>query len=122
MPLARPLTTQDVVAVVHVNEPGVEVTVYNVIASPLSTAAAHETVADKSPRVAVTKVGADGLVAGMAALDAPPVPAPITLRATTENVYDVPLVKPVKVHVVGSKPLISARTVHVASDGVAVTM
>jgi hypothetical protein len=42
----RPVTVQEVVAVVHVNEPGEDVTVYPVIAvSPVTDGAVQDTVA-----------------------------------------------------------------------------
>ena len=46
VPLVRPVTAQEVVAVVHVYPPGDEVTVYPVIAEPpLLAGAVHDTVA-----------------------------------------------------------------------------
>jgi hypothetical protein len=57
---------QLVVAVVQVNEPGVEVTVYPVIAEPFaSVEAVHETVAWPLPATALTEVGALGTPAGV---------------------------------------------------------
>lgn len=70
-------------------------------ASPLSPAAVHEIVAWVLPRVADTVPVINGTPAGMIefeALDAKELP--MMLVATTVNVYDVPLVKPVTVQLV----------------------
>jgi len=70
---------QLVVAVVHENEPGDEVTVYPVIAEPpVLDGADHETTTEESPKTPDTPVGAPGTVAGTTdvdAVDAEPVPA-----------------------------------------------
>ena len=67
----RPVTVQLVVAVVHVNEPGEDVTVYPVTAlPPFDAGADHETTTDESPNAPDTPVGTPGTVAGTTALDA----------------------------------------------------
>ena len=102
MPFVSPVTVHEVVAVVQVKPPGDEVTVEPVIAlPPLDTGAVQETSAEESPNTPDTPVGAPGTVAGVTApeaLDATPVPA--ALVAVTVNVYEVPFVRPVTVHVV----------------------
>ena len=66
VPLVRPVTAHDVVAVVHVNEPGDEVTVYPVIvAPPLLAGAVHDTVAWAAPETPTTEVGAPGTASGV---------------------------------------------------------
>jgi hypothetical protein len=76
-------------AVVHVNEPGVEVTVYELIAAPpVDTGAVHDTTdwAFAAP-VALTAVGAPGTVDGTTAADADEAePVPETFVAVTLNV------------------------------------
>jgi len=64
---------------------------------PLDAGAVKVTVACALPAVAITPVGASGTVQGVTALDAPDAaPVPMLFVAVTVNVYDVPLVKPVK--------------------------
>ena len=66
-----------------------------IAAPPFDVGAVNATDALPSPAVAVTAVGADGVVAGVTALlgvDAALVP--IALVAVTVNVYAVPLVRP----------------------------
>jgi hypothetical protein len=76
-------------AVVHVNEPGVEVTEYELIAAPpVDTGAVHDTTdwAFAAP-VALTAVGAPGTVDGTTAADADEAePVPETFVAVTLNV------------------------------------
>ena len=44
VPFVRPVTVHEVVAVLHVNEPGAEITVYELIAAPpFETGAVHDT-------------------------------------------------------------------------------
>ena len=77
VPLVRPVTVQLVVAVVQVNEPGDEVTVYPVIAEPPEEAAVHDTVTCVLPELPDTEVGAPGTAVGVTAedaLEAEPVP------------------------------------------------
>lgn len=75
------------VALVHVKEPGLEVTVYSVIALPLAPAPDHETDTSVSPRVPVTVVGGVGKPAGVTPLDAAEATEfPTMLVATTVNV------------------------------------
>jgi len=78
----------EVVAVVQVNEPGEDVTVYPVIAEPpLLEGAVHDTVACVELNTPETAVGTPGTVAGTTvpdALDAAPVPPPFV--AVTVNV------------------------------------
>ena len=86
-PLVKPFTVHEVEAEVQVNEPGVDVTVYAVTASPLLTDAVHETSALKSPRVAVGDVGASGAFAGVKAEEADEAKeSPMVFVALTVNV------------------------------------
>jgi len=88
VPFVRPVTVQLVVAVVHENEPGDDVTVYPVIAEPpVLDGVDHETTTDESPNTPMTPVGTPGTVAGTTdddAVDAEPVPA--LFVAVTVNV------------------------------------
>ena len=88
MPFVRPVTVQLIVDVVHVNEPGNEVTVYEVIdAPPVEKGADQETSTDASLLVPITPVGTPGTVAGLTAKEASDgVPAPTTFVAVTVNV------------------------------------
>jgi hypothetical protein len=75
-------------AVLAVIPPGVEVTVYPVIAlPPLSAGAVQLTPAEAFPAVAVTLVGAPGTAIGVTLLDAAEAgPSPAAFVATTVNV------------------------------------
>jgi hypothetical protein len=86
-------------APVAVMLPGLEVTVYEVIAlPPFEAGGVKLTVACALPAVAVPIVGAPGTVAGVTLLDAADAgPVPIALVAVTVKVYVVPFVKPVTV-------------------------
>jgi hypothetical protein len=66
---------------------------------PLFTGAVHATVADCTPAVALTPVGAPGGPAvGVTAFDcADTGPDPAALEACTVNVYEVPTVSPATV-------------------------
>jgi hypothetical protein len=65
---------------------------------PLDDGALHDTAAWVLPAVALTSVGAPGVVTGVIALDALDAElAPAPFVAVTVNVYWVPLVKPVNV-------------------------
>ncbi len=66
------------------------------IAEPPSNAgAAHVAVAEASAAVAATLVGASGMVIGVIALDGADIAlVPAALVAVTENVYDVPYMRP----------------------------
>ena len=92
----------EVVAVVHVNEPGEDVTVYPVISDPpVLDGADHETATEESPKTPDTPVGAPGTVAGTTASEAVDVePVPALLEAFTVNVYEVPLVRPLTAQLV----------------------
>ena len=101
VPLANPVTVHDVaVVVVHESAPGDEVTVYPVIGDPpFDTGAFQVTVASAFPGVALTLVGAPGIVRGVMdvdSTDAGELPAAFT--AITVKVYAVPLLNPEKVH------------------------
>jgi len=101
VPLVRPVTVHEVIAVVHVNEPGAEITVYELIeAPPFETGAVHDTTDDAfAALVALTAVGAPGTVDGTTADDAVEAePVPDAFVAITVNAYDVPLVRPATVH------------------------
>jgi hypothetical protein len=101
VPFVRPVTVHDVVAVIHVNPPGDEVTEYEVISlAPLDAGAFHATRTEESPKVPTTEVGGAGTLAKLIGVDgkeADPVPA--TLVAVTVNEYATPLVRPVIVQV-----------------------
>ena len=101
---------------VHVKEPGVEVTRYDVGVPP--GPAATVTTADETPASAVGAGGVPGIagcgVTGSDAEDAADVPPPFV--AVALNVYDVPFVKPVTVQS-PDEPV----TVHVKEPGVEVT-
>ena len=108
----------EVVAVVHANEPGDDVTVYEEIAAPpLRTGADHDTTDDAlAPPAAEIPVGAPGTVDGITAADtAEAAPVPDTFVAVTLNVYEVPFVRPDTVHDV-------VVVVHVNEPGVEVTV
>jgi len=79
---------QFVVAVVHVKEPGDDVTVYPVTKPPpLSVGVAQETRTDASPNTTTTSIGAPGTVVGTTAPDAPEAePVPALFIAVTVNV------------------------------------
>ena len=65
---------------------------------PFEAGADHETRAEMFAGVAITAVGAAGTTRGVTAEDtAEAGPAPRTFRATTVNVYAVPLVSPLTV-------------------------
>jgi len=65
---------------------------------PFDAGAVKDIVVCALPAVAVPIVGAPGVVAGITLLDAAEaVPVPVALVAVTENVYAVPLVRPVTV-------------------------
>ena len=115
--MVRPVTAQLVVAVVHENEPGDDVTVYPVIAEPpVLDGADHETVTEESPNTPDTPLGAPGTVAGTTDADAEEAePVPALFVAVTENVYEVPLVRPITVQVV-------VAVVHVNEPGDDVTV
>ena len=100
VPFVRPRTVHEVEAVVQVNEPGFEVTVYRLIAAPLLAGAVQETNAEASiAPVATTEDGASGTAEGTTDNDAEEaVPVPDTFVAVTVNEYDVPFVRPETVH------------------------
>jgi len=99
---AVPFESPDIVigldAAEPVKPPGVDVAVYEVIALPPFDAGAEKfTVAEASPAVAVTPVGAPGgvTVEGVTLFEAADAgPVPIALVAFTLNVYAVPFVSP----------------------------
>jgi len=85
---------------VAVTPPGLEITVYPIIALPPSEAGAVKlTVACAFPIVAVTPVGVPGAVGcGVTLLEASDAePVPMAFAAVTLNVYAVPFVRPVMV-------------------------
>jgi len=103
VPFVRPDTVQVVVAVEHVNEPGVEVTVYELIeAPPLLTGAVQDTTDWVLVfEVPDTEVGAPGTVEGTTATEAvEAAPVPLAFVAVTVNVYEVPFVRPATVQLV----------------------
>jgi len=92
----RPVTVHEVVAVVHVNPPGDDVTVYAVMALPPSeTGTDQVTTTEDAPDTPETDRGALGVVAGVIEeVGLADIPAPFLLMATTEKVYAVPFVNP----------------------------
>ena len=87
--MVSPVTVQLVVAAEHVKPPGEEVAVYPVIAEPPLLTGAVQDTTDwvLALEVAVTLVGAPGVVAGMAAADAADAgPVPVVLVAVTVKV------------------------------------
>jgi hypothetical protein len=78
LPVLSPVMVHPGVVLVHVNPPGEEVAVYNVIADPpLLPGALHVTAAEViDATVAFTFVGAPGGAAGTTALDTPAGPDP----------------------------------------------
>jgi hypothetical protein len=88
LPLVRPVTVQLMVDVVQVNEPGDEVTVYEMIAAPpVVNGADQETVTEESSLVPMSPVGTPGTVAGETAADeSDAAPAPTAFVAETLNV------------------------------------
>jgi len=118
VPFVSPDTTIGLCDPVAVAPPGDAVTVYEEIGEPFAPAPENAIVACASPGVAVTVVGADGSPAGITADDAVDASEfPTELTATTENVYEVPFVSPVTLHVV-----FGAVAVHVLLPGLEVTM
>jgi hypothetical protein len=99
VPLVSPVTVIGEPPPVAVNPPIFEVTVYVVIADPpLETGGVKDMVAWPLPATAVTPVGAPGIAAGVTELLATElVLVPIAFVAVTENVYAVPLLRPVRV-------------------------
>ena len=88
MPFVKPVTLQEVVALVQVNPPGDEVTVYPVIAlPPLDPGALQLTIDEALAIVPETLVGAPGTVLGVTPKDAAEAAEfPAALVATTVNV------------------------------------
>lgn len=88
VPLAKPVTVNGEAPPVAVKPPGLEVTVYDVIAEPpLFIGGVNETVACPFPPVAVPIVGASGTFAGVTELlVAEATLVPIALVAVTVNV------------------------------------
>ena len=85
---------------------------------PLDAGAVQFTVAEASPAVADTPVGAPGTVDGVTALEGADAGlGPLALLATTVNVYEVPFVNPPTVAVVAP-----AAAEAVAPPGDAVTV
>ena len=84
----------------HTIPPGVDVTVYAVIGSPLSADAVHVTRLDASPVAATTFVGTLGNAAGVAIAELAEDVVPASFVAVTTTVYFVPLVNPLMVQLV----------------------
>ena len=102
VPFVRPCTVQlRAPFVVHVFEPGEDVTMYPVTdAPPLSAGAVQDTTDETfAVDVAETAVGTPGAVAGTAAAEAvEAAEVPEAFVAVTLNVYEAPLVRPVTLH------------------------
>jgi hypothetical protein len=99
VPFVSPVTVSGEAGPLEVKPPGVDVTVYEVIAAPPSlTGAVNVIVACKSPAVATTEVGASGTVTVATAFDGSDgSELPAALFAITVNVYVSPDVNPVTV-------------------------
>jgi hypothetical protein len=99
VPLVSPVTVMGLAAPFAVILPGVEVTVYPVIADPpLLVGAVNVTVARAFPAVAVPIVGAPGPVEGVTEFEGELGKLlPVAFVAITVKVYAVPLVSPVTV-------------------------
>ena len=83
----RPVTVQLVVEVEQVNDPGEEVTVYDVMTlPPVLDGAVQDTVIEESPNAEVTAVGTPGTDAGTTAVDDVSGPDPTAFTARTEKV------------------------------------
>ena len=121
VPFVNPVTVHVAAlpAAVHVAPPGLAVTVYPVRPPvPSETGAVHDTATWPLPGSPNTSVGAPGNAYGVTADEALlALELPYALVAITVNVYAVPFVNPVTVHVVA--PL---DQVHVAPPGLAVTV
>ena len=118
VPFVRPVTVHEVAGLVtvQVRLPGVEVTVYEAGAPPVP--AATVTVAEPSPPTAVGVGGVPGAAIGLTLFDADdPLEVPPALAAVAENVYGVPVVRPVTVQEVAG-----LVTVQVLLPGVEVTV
>jgi len=106
---------------VQVLLPGAEVTVYLIIAEPLSESGAPHDKAATVPggdTAAATETGLDGTVAGVTEAEAGEAgPLPTALLAVTVILYEVPLFSPVIVHEVAGP-----ATRQVPLPGLAVTV
>ena len=69
MPLVSPVTVMGLALPVAVMPPGDAVTVYELMAAPFDAGAVKLTLADPSPREALTPVGAPGTVAAFATVN-----------------------------------------------------
>ena len=100
MSLVSPVTVQVVVMVVQVRPPGVEVTVYPVMAEPPSETGAVQVTVDAVfwPEFAAAPVGAPGTVAGVTDTGGEGLPTFTAFSAVTVKAYEVPLVSPVMSH------------------------
>jgi hypothetical protein len=92
VPLVKPDTVSGLDEPDAVNEPGLDVAVYDVIAlPPLDEGAVNVTLVLALPAVAVPMVGAPGTVIAVIELDAlDAAPVPTAFVALTVKVYDVP--------------------------------
>lgn len=99
VPFVKPVTFIGELTPVAVKLPGLDVTVYKVIAlPPLLAGATNATLAEVFPAAATTAVGASGTVTGVTAVEAvEAAELPTAFVATTVKVYDIPFVKPVTV-------------------------
>ncbi|GAA0937135.1 hypothetical protein GCM10009557_95810 [Virgisporangium ochraceum] len=75
---------------------------------PLLAGGVNATLAEASPRVPVTPVGAPGTAAGVTlVLAADAAEVPVALVAVTVNVYGVPFVRPVTTHGLAEQDAVS---------------
>lgn len=99
VPFVKPVTFIGELTPVAVKLPGLDVTVYKVIAlPPLLAGATNATLAEVLPAAATTAVGASGTVTGVTAVEAvEATELPTAFVANTVKVYDIPFIKPVTV-------------------------
>ena len=108
--MVKPVTVIGEALPVPINPPGLEVTVYPVMAEPPVSGAVNDTVACLLPAVTKTVVGTPGTVAGVIEVEGfEAFPCPTAFLAFTVNVYGVPLVKPETVADVAGKFTVAVR-------------
>jgi hypothetical protein len=112
-----------VLVAVQVLPVGFDVTLYEMIGAPPSVGAVQLTLAAPFPATADGAAGATGTVAGVTETDAVDVVlVPTAFPALTVNVYDVPFVSVVTVHVNGTVPVVVAVEQVLCVDVVDVTV
>ena len=81
-------------------------------APPVAAGADHAIDTVREPIVVVTAVGAEGVVRGVAEVEADGSPAPAALIAETRNAYADPFVNPVTTAFVPELPVFAIAVVH----------